>query len=245
MAEPTDVSHYDYNKMSLAGTRWNVQNMENNEMARVHLVCRGDREAYWRLVQPHLRAVFSVARAILMNLADAEEVAQDAVVNALSNIQGFRGEAKFSTWLIQITINEARNRLRQDRECLSQSLDGRQTENGDEYVPKDFTDWREIPSAALERKGVRDVLQQALASLPQNCREVFTLRDIAHLSIDETAQVLGFTVRHVKMRLRTARLQMRDALAPGFSGSWLKAKTESQRHGRDVENNISCSSPNV
>ena len=109
----------------------------------------------------HLRAVLSVARTILMNLADAEEVAQEAVLKALSNIQGFRGQTRFSTWLIQITVNEARNRLRQN----GQPLDGRQTDNADEYVPKDFIDWREIPSAALERKGVRDALQQALASL--------------------------------------------------------------------------------
>jgi len=215
-----------HNKMLVAGTRWNV---ENNEMALVRLVCRGDREAYWRLVQPHLRAVLSVARTILTNLAEAEEVAQEAVLKALSNIQGFRGQAKFSTWLIEITINEARDRLRQDRRYLSQSLDGRQMDNGDEYVPKDFTDWREIPSAALERKVVRDALQRALTSLPQNCREIFTLRDIAHLSIDETAQVLGLTVRNVKARLLTARLQMRDALAPGFNGSWSKGKTEYQR----------------
>ncbi len=127
---------------------------------------------------------------------------------------------KFSTWLIQITINEARNRLRQDRrQELSQALDERQTDNGNAYVPKDFTDWREIPSAALERKGVRDALQQALASLPQDRREVFTLRDVAHLSIDDIAQVLGLTVRNVKVQLVAARLQMRDAVAPGFNGS--------------------------
>ena len=203
--------------------------MENNERALVHLVCAGDREAYWRLVQPHLRAVFSVARTILLNLADAEEVAQESVLKALCNIQGFRGEAKFSTWLIQITINEARNRLRKDRRHLYRSLDERQTANGDEYVPKDFTDWREIPSAALERKELRNALQQALASLPQNYREIFTLRDIAHLSIDETAQVLGLTVSNVKTRLLRARLQLRDALAPGFRGNWSKSKAEYQR----------------
>src|SRR5258708_16333035 len=93
------------------GTRWNVK---NNEMALVDLVCGGDREASWRLVQPHLRAVLSVARTILMNLADAEEVAQEAILKALSNIQRFRGQTRFSTWLIQTTVNEARNRLRQN-----------------------------------------------------------------------------------------------------------------------------------
>jgi RNA polymerase sigma-70 factor, ECF subfamily len=158
---------------------------------------------------------------LLLLEVEAEEVAQEAVLKALSNIQAFRGQAKFSAWLIQVTINEARNRLRQDRRHdLSQSLDERQTDNGNEHVPKDFTDWREIPLEALERNGARDALQQALASLPQQCREVFTLRDIAHLSIDETAQVLGLTVRNVKTRLQTARLQMRDALAPGLNDSW-------------------------
>ena len=155
-----------------------------------------------------------------MNSAEAEEVAQEAVLRARSNIQRFRGQVKFSTWLIQITINEARKRLRQDRrQELSQALDERQTDNGNAYVPKDFTDWREIPCAALERKEMRDALQQALASLPQDRREVFTLRDVAHLSIDEIAQVLGLTVRNVKVRLLAARLQMRDAVAPCFNGS--------------------------
>ena len=206
--------------------RWNV---ENNEMELVHQACRGDREAYWRLVHPHLRAVLSIARTILTNLAEAEEVAQEAVLKALSNIQGFRGQPKFSTWLIEITINEARDRLRQDRRYLSQSLDGRQMDNGDEYVPKDFTDWREIPSAALERKVVRDALQRALTSLPQSCRAVFTLRDIAHLSAYETGQVLGLSVKNVKVQLLRARLQLRDALAPGFNGRWCQSEAESQR----------------
>ena len=65
---------------------------------------------------------------------------------------------------------------------------------------------------------MRDALQQALASLPRNCREVFTLRDMVHLSDYETAQVLGFTVKNVKTQLLRARLQLRDALAPGLNG---------------------------
>lgn len=201
-------------------------------MQLVSQACRGDREAYWRLVEPHARAVLWIATAILMDLCEAEEVAQEATLRALSNIQLFRGQVKFSMWLIQLTINEARNRLPQGwRQEFSYSLDDPQTDTGNEYVPKDFTDWREIPLAALERKGLRDALQQALASLSQDCREVFALRDIAHLSTDETAQVLGIAVGTVKTRLLTARLQMRDALAPGFNSSWLKGKDEYQQAG--------------
>ena len=164
-----------------------------------------------------------------MNLADSEEVAQESVLKALRSICRFRGEAKFSTWLIQITINEAKSRLRKDHGYLYRSLDEPQTTNGDEYFPRDFTDWREIPSEALERKELRKALEQALACLPQKYREVFTLRDIAHLSIDETAQVLGLTLGSVKSRLLRARLQMRDALAPGFGGSWSKSAAQYQR----------------
>src|SRR5260370_17332243 len=153
--------------------RWNV---ENNEKELVDQACRGDREAYWRFVQPHLRAVLSIARTILTNLGEAEEVAQEAVLRALSDIQGFRGQVKFSTWLIQITINEARNKLRQDRrQELSQELDERQMDNGNAYVPKDFTEWREIPSATLEPNDVPTALHPTLPSLPHTPPEVSTL----------------------------------------------------------------------
>ena len=199
--------------------------MEKSELVLVNLACGGDREAYWRLVQPHLRVVLSVTRSILMNLADAEEVAQQSVLKAFSNIQEFRSETKFSTWLMQITLNEVRSKLRKDRRYMSRSLNERQTANGDEYVPKDFRDWREIPSAALDGTGLRDALWQALVSLPINYREVFTLRDIAHLNIDETAQVLGLTVANAKTRLLRGRLHLRDALAPGLGGTWSNNNT--------------------
>lgn len=198
-------------------------------MGLVNLAREGDREAYWRLAEPHLHAVLSVARTILRNAADAEEVAQESVLKGFCKIQGFRGESKFTTWLIQITINEAKSRLRKDHRYLYRSLDEPQTSNGDEYSPRDFTDWSEIPSEALERKELRQALEQVLASLPQEYREVFTLRDIAHLSIDETAQVLGLTLGSVKTRLLRARLQMREALAPGFGGSWSKNAEHLQR----------------
>jgi RNA polymerase sigma-70 factor (ECF subfamily) len=85
-----------------------------------------------------------------------------------------------------------------------------------EYIPKDFADWREIPSEALERKELRHALASALNSLPVKYRTVMILRDVQQLSIAETAQVLGISEANVKTRLSRARLQMRDALAPGF-----------------------------
>ena len=203
--------------------------LASDEAELIRLSCGGDRDAFYRLVQPCEKAVFSAAMAILNNPADAEEVAQEAVLKALANIHRFRGEAKFSTWLIQITINEARLKLRKDRRHLYESVDEPQTDAEGDYFPKDFADWREIPSESMQRKELREALQRALASLPQKYREVLILRDIQHLSIEETSQALGLSTGNVKTRLLRARLQMRDALAPGIDGSWSEGKQEYQK----------------
>jgi len=200
--------------------------LETRQSELVQQAGAGCKEAFYRLVQPCERALFAAAMGILNNEADAEEVAQEAVLKAFTNISRFRGESKFSTWIIQICINEARLKIRKARKHLYESID--EPENGEdgEYFPRDFADWREIPSEALERKELRDALQRAMASLPEKYREVLVLRDIQHLSIEETAQVLGIGTGNVKTRLLRARLQMRDALAPGIDGNWSLGRQE-------------------
>jgi len=188
------------------------------EQVLIQRVQAGDAEAFYQLVRPYERAVFIAAVAIVKNDADAEEVVQEAILKAFKALGRFRQEAKFSTWLIQIAINEAKMRLRKDRRHLYESIDqGQQSGDGD-YIPKDFADWREIPSEALERRELRDALTRALVSLPEKYREILILRDVNHLSITETAQILGLSEANVKTRLSRARLQMRDALASGLGG---------------------------
>ena len=167
--------------------------------------------------------------SILNNPEDAEEVAQEAVLKAFTALPRFRGEAKFSTWLIQITINEARLKIRKDRKHLYESVDEQKTDEEGDCFPKDFADWREIPSETLQRRELREALKRALNSLPPKYREVLILRDVQHLSIQETAQVLGITEGSVKTRLLRARFQMRDALAPGIDGSWYTGKQEYEK----------------
>jgi RNA polymerase sigma-70 factor, ECF subfamily len=188
--------------------------------------CDGDKEAFYSLVRPCERAIYVAAMSIVNNPADAEEIAQEAVLKALAHLAGFRSEAKFSTWLIQITINEARSRLRKDRRHLYESINEPRTDEEGDYSPKDFADWREIPSEALKRDELRNALKRALATLPLKYREVLILRDIQNLSIEETAEILGISEGNVKTRLLRARLQMRDALAPGIDGSWSTGKPE-------------------
>jgi RNA polymerase sigma-70 factor (ECF subfamily) len=192
----------------------------------VRRACEGDKDAFYSLVRPCERAIYVAAISILNNPADAEEVAQEAVLKAFTHLAGFRAEAKFSTWLIQITINEARLRLRKDRRHLYESLDEPRTDVDGEYFPKDFADWREIPSEELKRGELRNALQRAIASLAPKYREVLLLRDVQSLSTEETADVLGISEGNVKTRLLRARLQMREALAPGIDGSWSAGKPE-------------------
>ncbi|HYX52190.1 MAG TPA: sigma-70 family RNA polymerase sigma factor [Candidatus Limnocylindrales bacterium] len=190
------------------------------EIALMERVCQGEKGLFYELISPYQKSVYMAALSVLQNEADAEEVAQEAFLKAFSHLAGFRRESKFSTWLIQIALNEARMKRRKDRKSLYESMDQQDsTEEGD-YIPKDFADWREIPSEALQHKELRRALERALKGLDSKYREVFVMRDIEDLSIAETAQALGITEASVKTRLLRARLQMRDALAPGYDGAW-------------------------
>jgi len=182
-------------------------------------VQRGHHELFYELVRPYERRVYAAALAILRNEHDAEDAAQEAMLKAFANIRQFRAEARFSTWLIQITVNEALMRRRRERTVPMEGLDDRRDEES-EYAPREFADWREIPSEALERKEVRQRLAEALATLDRKYREVFMLRDMEHLNIQETAEALGITVASVKTRLLRARLMLRDLLAAGWEQGW-------------------------
>jgi RNA polymerase sigma-70 factor, ECF subfamily len=203
-----------------------VQNVDAYEAGLVQRVCAGDKEAFYRLVQPCERAVFATAMSVLRNEADAEEVSQEAVLKAFRALPRFRGECKFGTWLIQITINESRAKLRKDRRGLYKSIDDQRVYRDGESFLNDYADWRETPSEQLQRKELRKALKRALESLSRRYREVLVLRDVEHLSTEETAQVLGVTRGCVKVRLLRARLQMRDALAPRIDDSWMTGRLE-------------------
>ena len=197
--------------------------VNSSEAELIRRVVGGETEVFSELVRPYERVVFMAARAILQNEADAEDAAQDTVLKAFTNLSKFRGDSKFSTWLCRIAINESFMRLRTQRRRMHDSLD--QKTNG-VYTPRDFADWREIPSEALHRKELRLALSRALASLSSKYRTVLVLRDVQHFSIAETAELLGIKQCAVKTRLLRARLQMRDALAPGRDGSWSLGRTE-------------------
>jgi len=189
------------------------------EQRLIERIRDGEHEAFYELIRPYERRLYTAAFLILRNEADAEDCVQEALLKAFKNIWQFRAEAKFSTWLIQITLNDARMKRRKERAGLMEPIDKGKSDD-DTYTPRDFADWREIPSEALERQEIREKLAEALDSLGEIYREVFVLRDMEQVSIEETATALGISTASVKTRLLRARLMLRDLLAPGLGGPW-------------------------
>jgi RNA polymerase sigma-70 factor (ECF subfamily) len=176
-------------------------------------ILAGNTHEFHELIRPHERSVYVMALSLLQNEADAEDAAQEAFLKAFRNLANFRGDAKFSTWLISIALNEARSRLRSQKNVKIESLD--ESPDGQDHVsPALLRDWREIPSEALERKEIRLLLQHAVADLPSIYREVFLLRDVEELSVNESAEALGITVASVKVRLHRARIMLQKKLVP-------------------------------
>jgi RNA polymerase sigma-70 factor, ECF subfamily len=189
-----------------------------DEAAMIASILAGNTQLFHDLIRPHEKSVYMMALSFVKNEADAEEIAQEAFLKAFRNLSRFRIESKFSTWLISITLNEARNRLRRQAMIRMKSLD----EFPDERTsvsPALLRDWREIPSEVLERLEIRQLLQRALTSLPEIYRQVFLLRDVEEFSVSETAAALNLSVSSVKVRLHRAHLMLQKQLAPQLKNS--------------------------
>jgi RNA polymerase sigma-70 factor (ECF subfamily) len=184
-----------------------------DEAQMIASILDGDTEQYHELIRPYERSVYKMALSFMKNESDAEDVAQEAFLKAFRNLAKFRGQAKFSTWLISITLNEARGRLRHQSASRTESLDAT-SEEGGHVSPALLRDWREVPSEALERKEVREMLKEAISGLSPIYREVVLLRDVEELSIEETAAALTISTASVKVRLHRARIMLQKQLAP-------------------------------
>jgi RNA polymerase sigma-70 factor, ECF subfamily len=184
-----------------------------DEPATISGILAGNSHLFHELIRPYERSVYMVALSMLKEPADAEDAAQEAFLKAYCGLAMFRAESKFSTWLISIAINEARSRLRKQKTSRTESLDDT-SEDHATVSPAALTDWREIPFEVLERSEVRLLLQEAVTGLPTIYREVFVLRDMEEMSVNESAAALGISIPSVKVRLHRARMMLQKQLAP-------------------------------
>lgn len=188
--------------------------IQEREKTLISRVLAGESELFHELIRPYEHMVYSTVFAMVKNEADAEDGAQDTMISAYRNLGTFRGDAKFSTWLVTIAMNEGRKRLRRAKSARVESLDEQREDHEGDFTPVALTDWREIPSVALEKRELREKVRAAVQDLPQIYREVVVLRDLEELNQEETAAALGIPITLVKVRLHRGRILMQKKLVP-------------------------------
>jgi RNA polymerase sigma-70 factor, ECF subfamily len=156
------------------------------------------------------RRIYLLAKTIAKNEGDAEEVTQEAFFQAFEHIVDFKGESRFYTWLVRITVNEALMKLRKRRPGQFSLDHPIATEDG--HVPREIEEWGPTPEEQYSQSELAEILSGAISELHPRLRVVFQLRDVESLSIQETASVLGISVPAVKSRLLRARLTLSEKL---------------------------------
>jgi len=166
--------------------------------------------------------MYSVALRIMGDSDEAEEVLQEAFISACTKMDSFEGRSKLGTWLYRITTNAALMRLRKQRDDTV-SLDEPQDTGDGDSMPRQFGDWSVEPGQEILSQELRQVLEQAVQTLPASLRAAFILRDIQGMSTEEAAEALEITPGALKVRLHRARLQLRELLAGYLSEHTLEA----------------------
>jgi RNA polymerase sigma-70 factor (ECF subfamily) len=170
-------------------------------------VLAGQTALFEVLMRRHNERIYRAARAIVRDESEAEDVMQQAYVNAYAHLRQFDGRSSLATWLTRIAINEAISRAR--RRGRYQALDENETTSVESLFPMRSMDNPEKEAFSRE---LRVILEEAVDALPDGAREVFMLRQVEGLSTADTAECLGVSEDVVKTRLSRARAALRQGL---------------------------------
>jgi RNA polymerase sigma-70 factor (ECF subfamily) len=210
----------------------------SGEAAHIARAKAGDAAAARTLIQSNNRRIYRVARSILRDDSEAEDVVQETYMRAFTKLSTFREESGFSTWLTRIALNEAFERLRRRRllprldETRSEVLDARSR-----VIPFPLLQ-TPSPEADLGRRQVRDLLEAAIDKLPDPFRLVFILRDVEEMSIEETARYLSLKPQTVKTRLHRARRLLRETLDEQLTSAFTELFPFGGRRCQDMTNRV-------
>ena len=179
---------------------------EREEARLIALVIGGNTGLFYQLVRPHQSRLRGVALALLGNEADAEDVVQESLLKAFTHLKGFRGDARLSTWLISITLNEAKSQLRAREHMAFKPIDTSQEESWDRSDDA-FTPYR-----IAELNELQTLLSRAISGLHPDYRNIYFLREIQELSTQRAAEELGIPIPLAKTRLYRARRLLQGRL---------------------------------
>ena len=191
----------------------NLPNPEQ-ELEWIRRILAGEKHLFHELIRPCERSIYMLLISMLGSEAEAEDAAQETAIKVYLHLTGFRGDARFKTWVLSIARNEGLGRLRKAAVRREDSLEAIAEEQPGDFTPAILTSWREIPSESLERKELAAELRAAIGRLPEIYRNVVLLRDIEEMDGQQTAQALGITEGAVKVRLHRARALLQRELVP-------------------------------
>ena len=175
---------------------------------------KGDEESFNRLVLSYQNRVYGLCYRITGNLDEAEEVSQEIFITVYKSLKSFRGESRFSTWLYRITVNHCKNRMKYlgRRGYFSSESYDQPVEVEDGEVSKQIESEEMDALGTLEQKETQKLVQEKIAELEDEHREVILLRDMEGLSYEEIADILGLREGTVKSRIHRARLELKAKL---------------------------------
>jgi RNA polymerase sigma factor (sigma-70 family) len=193
-----------------------------------------DPAAFWLIIKRHNQRLHRIARAVLDDDTEAEDVLQETYIHAFTHLSQFRAEARLSSWLTRIALNEALGRRRQRRPSVDIiAIEG---------MVAPFSAHKPDPEEAAALAEIRSLLERAVSGLPEPFRIVFIMRDVEEMSIEETALLLGLRPQTVSTRLHRARRLLREALgdklATVFTDTFLFAGARCDRLAQSVLDRI-------
>ncbi len=176
----------------------------------VTLAQKGENDAFSELIQRHQTTCKRLAFSVLRDKQDAEDEVQNALWKAYEHLGQFQQDAKFSTWLSRIVLNQCLMRLRKDKRARYLYLD--EGVAGEEIARLELADDSATPEDALAQAQIGATINQEIRRIPPLLREVFILRDVEELPMPDVASRLGISLAAAKSRLLRARLELRDRM---------------------------------
>jgi RNA polymerase sigma-70 factor, ECF subfamily len=183
-----------------------------NDAQLVELARRSDGDAFRTIMQRNNRRLYRVARSVVRDDSEAEDVVQEAYVRAFCSLGTFRGDSSLTTWLTRITLNEALGRLRHVRPTVDLAVLDAEPTGSPQIIPFPAMRPDTDPERAAAQQQIRHLIEGAVDKLPEAFRTVFVMRDIEEMTIEETAEFLNIEPATVKTRLHRARRLLRQAL---------------------------------
>jgi RNA polymerase sigma-70 factor (ECF subfamily) len=170
-------------------------------------IIKGEKELYEVIMRKYNQRLYRIARSIIKNESEIEDVLQETYIKAFIHLNQFEGRSQFSTWLTRILINQA-NACLLKRRKLQNSV----SEDISENIKDEVSSFEAAPDQQMVNKELKKYLEDAIDHLPENLRAVYIMREVEGLSVAETSECLSISVENVKTRLHRSKAMLKEFL---------------------------------